>query len=101
MWLSKDSTAASRTIPTQPGFYHRPDSSRINTAVVKFPKLPCWPPGFPTFQVIKGSTRSYTAAIWLTFRTFPDSIRVDPATTCDWDVTLTKENVKKRWLNKI
>ncbi|KAH3690564.1 hypothetical protein DPMN_191236 [Dreissena polymorpha] len=24
---------------------------------------------------------------------FPDSIRVDAASTCDWDVTFTKENV--------
>ena len=40
-----------------PGCRHLSGSSRANTAVLNFPKLPCWPPGAPrTFPDIPGPT---------------------------------------------
>ncbi|KAH3890332.1 hypothetical protein DPMN_014410 [Dreissena polymorpha] len=57
--------AATRIFPDHPGCFHRPGTSRINTAVLNFPILPYWPPGAPmTFTDVPepGSTRNNTLA---------------------------------------
>ena len=64
----------------------------MNTAVLNFPKLPCWPPGASrTYTVVPGPTRiatelhgGYTVPTRFTRRIVPDVIRVDPAPIWDW-----------------